>query len=278
MFLPIGHDQSFYGRAWLTWALITANVVAFVVVALSSDSEHERLEAALTRLDDVLVEYPDARISRNQLRKLPDGFAEALAQRAEASPGAEGEQEIEAALGSVGRAVEGLPAVRFGYRPGKPSVKSGFTSLFVHGGLWHLATNMLFLWLAGVVIECFWERRRFLLLYFGAGLAALLAHHIAQPQSMTAVVGASGAIAGIMGAFLVGYPTTRISLLSFFGEIRVPAWLVVPAWALIELAHGLGGTELGVAHWAHVGGFGFGAIAAVVAHRMKLVYVDGGVG
>jgi membrane associated rhomboid family serine protease len=62
------------------------------------------------------------------------------------------------------------------------------------------------------------------------------------------------------------------------GMIRVPAWLVVPAWALIELAHGLGGTELGVAHWAHVGGFGFGAIAAVVAHRMKLVYVDGGVG
>jgi membrane associated rhomboid family serine protease len=276
MFLPIGHDQGFYGRSWLTWALMAANVIAFAIVALSSGSEEARVDAAAARLDRALMAYPDARVSPQQLRKLPDGVAELLMERTQASPDADGEQELGAALRDFSRAVEKVPAVRFGYRPGKPGVTSALTSLFVHGGLWHLLTNMLFLWLAGVVIECFWERRRFVLLYFGAGVAALIAHHLAQPESMTPVIGASGAIAGVMGAFLIGYPKTRISLLSLFGEIRVPVWVVVPLWALIELAHGLGGSEIGVAHWAHVGGFVFGAGAAIVAHRLNLVYVDGG--
>lgn len=276
MLLPFGHDQRVYGRSWATWALIALNGVVFALVALTYGSEQERAEQAVARLEETLGAYPNARVSPYQLRRLPDGLAEQLVARAEGSGGQEGDQEVDAALTTLSKTVERLPAVRFGYRPNKPSLKTAITSLFVHADFWHLASNMLFLWLSGVVIECFWERRRYLMLYFGSGVVAVLAHHLAQAKSMTPLVGASGAIAGIMGAFLIGYPRTRINLLTLLGPLRLPAWLLLPAWVLVELGHGLIGSNLGVAHWAHVGGFAFGAVAAVVANRLNLVFVDGG--
>ncbi len=85
-----------------------------------------------------------------------------------------------------------------------PAGHSGTCGPFVHANLWHLLGNMVFLWLAGAVIECFWDRGPFVGLYFVAGAAAVLAQHLADPDSMVPLVGASGAIAGRLGASLIG--------------------------------------------------------------------------
>src|SRR5262249_48014732 len=123
----------------------------------------------------------------------------------------------------------------------------------------------------GAVIECFWEAGPFLILYGVSAAAGTLAHHLASPGSMVPLVGASGAIAGVMGAFLVGHPRTRIKLVyaiwvlkPLVGRAGVPAWILLPGWFLLELGFALFNNGDGVAYWAHVGGFLVGIAGAFV--------------
>jgi hypothetical protein len=148
-----------------------------------------------------------------------------------------------------------------------------FTSLFMHGGFFHLFGNMIFLFLTGSVIECFWGRARFLSLYFVSGVVATLTFQVFHSDSYTPLVGASGAIAGLMGAFLIGHPKTKVRfgyIVWFFfipkmGTFTVPAWGALIAWIVQQVVFafvGLAGGGDGVAYWAHVGGFAVGAAAA----------------
>jgi membrane associated rhomboid family serine protease len=195
-----------------------------------------------------------------------------------------GDRELEAAVRELVAALNRLPAFRYGFQPGAPRIDRAFSHMFVHGGWGHLLGNMLFLWLAGGVLECFWRRWAYLALYFASGLAGLAAHFASAPSSLTPVVGASGAIAGLLGAFLVGYPRTRIKVAWFvflfaplWGMWRVPAWVLIPLWAGIEIVSAyFGGEDSGVAHWAHVGGFACGALVAFAARRANLVATDAG--
>ena len=130
---------------------------------------------------------------------------------------------------------------------------------------------MLFLWLVGVVIECFWERLPFAILYVAAGGVATLAHHLASPDSMVPLIGASGAIAGLMGAFVVGHPRTKIKVFyaawvirPLVGTMSVAAWLLIPAWVALQIGYALLFPGDGVAYWAHVGGFAAGVIGALI--------------
>jgi membrane associated rhomboid family serine protease len=146
-----------------------------------------------------------------------------------------------------------------------------FTSMFVHGGLLHLLGNMLFLHIFGDNVEDRFGHLRFVVFYLGCGMVAAIAQIGAAPHSATPMVGASGAIAGVTGAFFVLYPRARVSMLVpiflFWKVIEVPAVLFLLLWFGMQLAYGmvtLGGPEIsGVAWWAHVGGFGSGVIAAL---------------
>lgn len=135
------------------------------------------------------------------------------------------------------------------------------TTMFLHGGLMHLAGNMLFLWIFGDNIEDEMGHVGFLIFYLGAGLAAALAHVIADPFSQIPTVGASGAIAGVMGGYLLLYPKARIDILFifvvFFRIFSVPAWLMLGFWFGVQLLSGSGENAAadGVAYWAHAGGF-----------------------
>ncbi|MET9253005.1 rhomboid family intramembrane serine protease [Streptomyces sp. NPDC048182] len=136
------------------------------------------------------------------------------------------------------------------------------TALFVHGGWVHLLGNMLFLYVFGAMTEERMGRLRFLLFYLCSGYLALLGYALANTDSDQPLVGASGAISAVLGAFLFLFPRARvISLLpfAFFLPLRFPAWLVLPFWAALQwMAAGRAGDGPGVAYLAHLVGFGLG--------------------
>ena len=151
--------------------------------------------------------------------------------------------------------------------PGR-QVPNVITSMFLHGSWMHLLGNMWFLWLFGNNIEDSMTRPRFLAFYLFTGLAAALAQVAADPSSAVPMVGASGAISGVMGAYLVLFPRVRVFTILplgfFITTVALPAWGMLLYWAFLQFAGGL--TSIfaeqtgGVAFWAHLGGF----IAGVV--------------
>lgn len=161
--------------------------------------------------------------------------------------------------------------------PGRQSVNV-LTSMFLHGGWMHLLGNMWFLWLFGNNIEDSMTRVRFAIFYLVCGLAAALLQVVAEPDSIIPMVGASGAISGVMGAYLVLYPRVRVFTFVFLGffftSIALPAWVMLLYWAFLQLAGGFTqvGSEGGVAFWAHLGGFGAGVLLIkVFARRDRVV-------
>ena len=156
----------------------------------------------------------------------------------------------------------------YAFIPAHPAAISYLTANFLHGGWLHLIGNMWFLWLAGFVLEDVWGRPLYTVFYLVAGAAALQFHAWTNPGSMVPTLGASGAVAALMGAFLVRFPKMKIRMvwLFMFRLIRfnAPAYTLLPLWLLMEVVYGAAfGGASGVAHWAHVGGFAFGAVAAV---------------
>lgn len=144
-----------------------------------------------------------------------------------------------------------------------------FTSMFLHGGWLHIAGNMLYLFIFGDNLEDKMGHVRFLLFYLAAGVAAGLVHYLAAPYSMVPTVGASGAIAGVMGGYLLLFPRARVDILLIliviFKVIPVPAWIALAVWFVMQIFGGLGANpdEGGVAYWAHAGGFAAGVILTV---------------
>ncbi|HKP58414.1 MAG TPA: rhomboid family intramembrane serine protease [Polyangiales bacterium] len=134
-----------------------------------------------------------------------------------------------------------------------------FTSMFLHGGWGHIIGNMWFLWLFGNNVEDSMGRGRFIAFYLLCGVAAAFAQVIALPDSPVPMVGASGAISGVMGAYIVLYPNVRvytlIPLFIIFTTVALPAWVMLGYWMLLQIFGGLSGQEGGVAFWAHIGGF-----------------------
>lgn len=135
------------------------------------------------------------------------------------------------------------------------------SSMFLHGGWMHLLGNMLFLWIFGDNLEELMGSARFLLFYLAAGVAAAAAQVAADPGSGLPMVGASGAIAGVMGGYLLLFPRARVDVLFIFVIIfrilPVPAWIVLGLWLAVQLVGGFvtPADAGGVAYWAHAGGF-----------------------
>jgi membrane associated rhomboid family serine protease len=136
-----------------------------------------------------------------------------------------------------------------------------FTSMFMHGGLFHIGGNMLYLWIFGNNVEDTLGHGRYLLFYLLSGVAAALAQTAVGPSSVVPMVGASGAVSGVLGAYLLLFPhahvTTLIILGFFFRLVQVPAMVVLGFWIVLQVLNGLGsfGSSGGVAFFAHIGGF-----------------------
>jgi membrane associated rhomboid family serine protease len=165
-----------------------------------------------------------------------------------------------------------IPARLFGHATLAPELASIpawatiFTSMFIHGGVAHIGGNMLFLWIFGNNVEDLLGRGRYLLLYLSSGVVAALVQAASAPQSHIPMIGASGAIAGVLGAYIVTYPRANVHcfvwIVIFFSIVTVPAWILLGLWFALQLLSGLaaGPASPGVAFWAHVGGFASGIL------------------
>jgi membrane associated rhomboid family serine protease len=154
-----------------------------------------------------------------------------------------------------------VPAGRFS--PAKNVDLAIIVSMFLHANLLHLFGNMLFLWIFGNNVEDHLGRIRYVLFYFAAGIVATLGFVLVSPISVSTLIGASGAIAGVMGAYLVWFPKARIMTIFlplFFLPFSLPAWILLAVWFVTQFFTGAGS---GVAWVAHVFGFGFGALIAL---------------
>ncbi len=169
-----------------------------------------------------------------------------------------------------------IPAVLFGSAHLAPSLRTVppwatlLTSMFLHGGWFHLIGNMLFLWIFGNNVEDALGHARYLSLYLAGGIAAALAQAASSPLSHVPMIGASGAIAGVLGAYLLLYPRANVHvfvwIVIFFRVVNIPASILLGLWFAMQLVSGLarGPGTPGVAFWAHVGGFVSGMILVTV--------------
>ncbi|HEV3229061.1 MAG TPA: rhomboid family intramembrane serine protease [Solirubrobacteraceae bacterium] len=178
--------------------------------------------------------------------------------------------------------LNGVPAHfhHFLLGPDAPTIETAFTAMFMHGSLLHIAGNMLFLWIFGNNVEDSMGRVRFIIFYLLGGLVALAGQIAVQPNSTAPTVGASGAIAAVLGGYILLYPRARVLTLVFIiffvTVVELPALVVLGIWFVIQalygaadLTHPTGGGG-GVAYFAHIGGFLFGlALIHVFAQRRK---------
>jgi membrane associated rhomboid family serine protease len=173
----------------------------------------------------------------------------------------------------------------FGLVPASFSVLTLFTSMFLHGGFLHVGGNMLYLWIFGDNVEDRMGHVRFLLFYLLCGVVAAVAQTFMEPGSIVPMVGASGAVAGVMGAYFVLYPQSKIVTLLpiffFIQLIEVPAIVFLGLWFLLQFLSGVGSVAAtggassgGIAFWAHVAGFAAGALGVLFFRRPERQRVD----
>ena len=170
---------------------------------------------------------------------------------------------IPAALFGDGQPVKGVAA---------PGYFSLLSSMFLHGGLLHIAGNMLFLWIFGDNIEDYLGHLKYLLFYLVCGVLAAYSHALLNPDSTLPMLGASGAISGVLGAYLVLFPRNRVHAIFFYQVVSIPAILAIGIWIVFQFVSGIGAIAVttqtgGVAYAAHVGGFRFELLKAFASVR-----------
>jgi membrane associated rhomboid family serine protease len=157
-----------------------------------------------------------------------------------------------------------------------------FSSMFLHGGWFHIINNMWVLFIFGDNVEAGMGKIRYLIFYLSSGAAAALLQTYVLPSSLVPMIGASGAVAGVLGAYLILFPRSRIAslvpILFIFTIVEIPAVLFLVFWFVSQLYSGWfsiqGGGESGIAWWAHVGGFVFGLIMVLIFRRRMPYRID----
>ena len=295
MLIPLRHENM-EGRRWpvVTFALIAINILAFLGTHWRMEAQTPERAEVRTHIILLAGMHPELKMSDDvQLfvsdvqKKLPEAFWKQIADpnrkiedawdariRRVTDP-----EELQAEMDSLTErfAEEEKTSIlqNYGFVPAHARPITYLTSVFLHTGWLHLIGNMWFLWLAGFVLEDRWGRVIYPIFYLVAGLAASIVHAWFNPGSIVPALGASGAVAALMGGFLIRFPKLKIQMLWFMLIFRIrfkaPAYCLLPLWLFMEIFYGsLFGTATGVAHWAHVGGFLFGALAALVIHRTGL--------
>jgi membrane associated rhomboid family serine protease len=297
--LPIKHENM-QARRWpmVTLALIALNTVVFVFTSMTAnDQQAPQLRELRGEIRILAAEHPELKM-QPEAQNLVDSFKQTrpaqwkLLQNSNREPVNAYDSQIKAMQdpeqlqGEMDRlTAEYLKlesssiAEHYAFIPAHPAPISYLTANFLHGGWMHLIGNMWFLWLAGFVLEDVWGRWLYSAFYLISGAAALQIHAFANSGSVIPTVGASGAVAALMGAFLVRFPKMKIEMLwvLWFSIIKglrtgnpfryyifkAAAYWLLPLWLAMEVFEGSLFGSSGVAHWAHVGGFVFGALAAL---------------
>lgn len=288
MLIPIGHESSTVRRLpWITFIIMASCFIIHILVTVDLNTREKDLESAAREFLQYYVEHPYLELDPEALNLI---FGERLTEqiqeqldiiREQASREIhlfqqEQQEELDQLSENLKRIISNIPYRKYGFIPARQSVLALLTYMFIHSGWLHLLGNLLFLYLTGPFIEDVWGRAIYSAFYLIMGVGSALMFAQRYPDLAGPLIGASGAIAGVMGAFLIRYWKTKIEFffifLPFFfirGTFKAPAWLMLPLWFLLEFFNARvmdainpqGGG--GVAHWAHVWGFIFGVVAAV---------------
>ncbi|MGA1863436.1 MAG: rhomboid family intramembrane serine protease [bacterium] len=285
--LPIGHENQVVQRLpYVTIAIIVFNVLIFAGTRRSTllcqreyFEKFDNIVEFYSRHTDLDIEE----IFKDENKELKLVLHEVKKEysfiRRGASTSSDKNELIEM-LDELQDIKYSVPSYKYGLVPSNPKLFNFFSSIFMHGGFFHLLFNMLFLWIAGCTIEDKWGRPLYLFFYLLSGVVAAYAHVLMFPKSSIPLIGASGAIAGAMGAFLVRMYKTRIRIIYIIwlflfsahtGDFYIPAYVALPFWFSQQIYYALTSTGTGetsgVAFWAHIGGFVFGAIMAIVIKK-----------
>ena len=294
MLVPIKHENM-AARRWpvVTLALIAINTVVFLFTFSAMNDEAPELGEVKSHILILAALHPELTL-KPESQRLVAGFKQSHATQWKHVQDPyrdiidaydarikmmEDTSKLQDEADSLNQQLVQLSATsiteHYAFVPAHPSPISYLTANFLHGGIMHLVGNMWFLWLAGFVLEDLWGRWLYSAFYLVAGAAALQFYGWTNTGSITPTLGASGAVAALMGAFLVRLPKMKIQMawLFWFRIYRfwAPAYWLLPLWLFGEIFYGtLFGSMSGVAHWAHVGGFLFGAVAAVAIQHSGL--------
>jgi membrane associated rhomboid family serine protease len=289
LLLPIRHEKM-KGRRWpvITIGVIALNFVAFLGTHWRIEAEEAKTAEVRAHLLLLSAMHPELTMNAEAQelvghfrQKYPDIWkrigspTRQVADRWDAKIRLmEDPSALQDEMDSLGRQyseiAEDSILQRYALVPAHPAPISYLSANFLHGGWLHIIGNMWFLWLAGAILEDTWGRVIYPIFYLISGVTALMFHAWSDPTSLVATLGASGAVAALMGAFLVRFPQTKIEMRWYFGfalrsyKFKAKAYWLLPLWLAMEIFSGtIFGTSSGVAHWAHVGGFVFGAVGAV---------------
>ena len=277
MIFPISHERM-TARRWpiVTTLLVAACLFVQVFLSMRGGEGSRREEDARADAVQYFAQHPYLDVKPGVIPELDEETVKMAHTAASAvdvpddDVKAAEQAELDTRLAAASHVTPTDPVHRFGYVPAHPSVLALFTSQFIHAGWLHLAGNLWFLVFCGMTLEDRWGRVVFPLFYLAAGAVAALTHGLFSPHDTVPLIGASGAIAGCMGAFAVAFARTRVrfALLITFRPrtFTAPAYAVLPIWAAFEALWGWILPGDGTAHLAHVGGFVFGIVAALVLH------------
>lgn len=281
LLIPLGPDAERPRLPRVTTALIALNVLVFLFTSRSDTAGVGREEASLERIASWTIEK--AARDRPALAARRAGHPTALAfllrdtAWPDEMPDGEARERLERCRDDYRRLRESHPFYRYGFVPADPASLRIITHLFLHADLLHLLFNMIFLWAVGGLLELTWGEGLFAGFYLTSGLAAALTHAAVNAGSMDPAIGASGAVAGLMGAFAAGHSRQpmRLALVSMLtlspriSFLTWPAGVFLGLWLLEQVFYALltADMSVGIAFGAHLGGFAFGALAGLVVSR-----------
>ena len=273
--IPIGTGKRLTVWPVITIGLIAVNLFVFLISSHMLRRQFKQIELLRQRMWEIEKQYVvDTPYNRSQFKTLEEiELRDQAILKGEIIPGGSADFQIWNGLYQEFKyRIDHFIFRQWGFIPARFNFLRIFSSIFLHGGWMHLLGNMLFLWLAGSVLEQEIGWRKFLSLYFIFGIAAALFYYSLDPGSQAPCIGASGAIAGVMGAFLIRFYKTKIVFLFFMllffriftRKFKVAAYVCLPLWFLDQLVSAKLGPDAGVAFGAHIGGFAVGACIIII--------------
>lgn len=291
MIFPIGHDRMTVRRLpWVSFGIM-AVCLAAAVLAGRAPVTFDDQEAARARVFEYYLRHPDLKLPPalkeevdHSLTRMDKTVLREMAQTARDLGGtanlAAAQAELDELVRQEREVRDRVPQYRFGLKSTDLSLTTTLTHMFMHAGILHLLGNMFILYLCGPFVEDVWGRLLFGAFYLLAGSFSGLAFTLTRPAGDIPLVGASGAIAGVMGAFLIRHWRARIRFVYWIavvarGTFEARAWVMLPLWFLGEIFNGwaYGSVKIvgnQVAYWAHAWGFAFGALFALGVALLKI--------
>jgi membrane associated rhomboid family serine protease len=293
--IPVGHESNEVRRLpWITFGIMALCLVVHIFLSMDMGAKQKQLGTSAEECMTYYFNHPYLELNPEIKKLLFSGGNEErfevvidtyrqMVPRPDRQTMAAEQEELDRLSTVLLSSLDDVPYRKWGYIPADRSLLALLTYMFVHGGWLHLLGNLLLLYITGPFIEDLWGRPLYAAFYLGMGALSALMYASHYPHFAGPLIGASGAIAGVMGAFLINFYKTKINFfywIGFFfrGTFEAPAFVMLPLWVLLEFFNASvidsiqaeGGGGGGVAHWAHVWGFVFGVLFALGMRYFKI--------